>query len=168
MFYFFQGLNVYPEKLSIKIRQVADNAEFRLNKEKLTKAIFVIYDFFEEVDVAFEVNIPGALKISKVTSLKELLSSEQLDRVYVSSMIRSLYGLNMVWGKYFKPFDSDNPVEEFKAFLAVLVKNSQLKKIYISDSFEAGAEIQGNHLFEVTFQYIKKKQIVHHALDYLT
>lgn len=73
--------------------------------------MFVIYDIFEQIDIAVEVNIPGALKIFKISNLKELVSSEQLDRVYLSSILRSMYGLNMTWGKYFKLFDGDNPID---------------------------------------------------------
>lgn len=88
------------------MREINHKEHLKTNKERVTKGLFVVYDIFEGVDIAIEVNIPGALKMFKISPLKELLSAEQLERVYLSSVLRSMYGLNMVWGKYFKLFDS--------------------------------------------------------------
>ena len=52
-----------------------------------------------------EVNIPGTLKILKILNGKmEVMSSIEIDLMYVSSVLRSMYEKNMHWGRYYELF----------------------------------------------------------------
>lgn len=52
-----------------------------------------------------EINIPGNLKIYKlVNDKKELVSNEEIDLMYLSSVFRSMYQVNLPWGRYYHLF----------------------------------------------------------------
>lgn len=64
--WFFQGLNVYPQNLSLLLRDWA-HKEAKINpKDKLVRGLFAVYDVFEREDCVVEINMPGSLKIFRM------------------------------------------------------------------------------------------------------
>lgn len=149
--WFFQGLNVYPQNLSILLRDWSSK-EAKLSKERLVKGVFVLYDFFEKYDAMVEINMPGSLKIFKTSDSKEILSNNCIDSMYVSSVLRTMYEKNLEWGRYYELFTGDKPIEEFKSFMEGLIKIMvQGRDIYISDYYEQGSKIRGSHSLNLVF-----------------
>lgn len=151
LFWFFQGLNVYPHNLSLQMKSWAER-EAKQHKEKLVKVVFVVYDMFEKYDAMIEVNLPGSLKIFKTNDNKEILSNDLIDSMYVSSLLRTFYEKNLVWGRYYDPFSTDKPIEEFKSFLHVFVRLiANNKDIFVNEEYDQGAIIRGSHACNLLF-----------------
>ena len=97
----------------------------------------MVYDIFNKCDCVVEINIPGNLRIFKIhNQKKELISNEEIDLMYISAIIRTMYGRNMVWGKSYNLFrSSKNVLDEYRSFLSVFLKVIQKNDIFISDDF---------------------------------
>ena len=98
-----------------------------------------MYDIYNKWDCVIEISIPGNLKIYKlVQGKKEIVSSEEIDLMYVSSVMRSLYEKNLVWGRYYEVFrDPKDNVTEFNNFLKIFFRVVLKHEIFISEDFEA-------------------------------
>jgi hypothetical protein len=108
LFTFFQGLNTNPQNLSIFLRDKAVTSN-KHSREKLMKGQFVIYEIFGKHDCVVEICIPGNFQIYKLVKLKkENISNEEINLMYISSVIRSMYVKNMVWGKCYNLFGTKN------------------------------------------------------------
>ena len=49
------------------------------------------------------------------------MSNDEIDTMYVSSMLRGMWGKNILWGRSFDLFSRD-ALEEFRTFLNVFLK----------------------------------------------
>lgn len=71
-----------------------------------------MYDIFNDNDCVVEISIPGNFQIYKLkTNKKELISNNEIDSMYVSSVLRAMYGKCMVWGKVYNLFGTKNIIE---------------------------------------------------------
>lgn len=88
--------------------------------------------------------------------------------MYISAIMRTMFEKNIVWGKSYNLFrSSKNVLDQYKSFLNVFIKIIQKNDIYISDDFENKSNIKGSHLCSILFEYVKKKRIIHHTIEYL-
>jgi hypothetical protein len=44
----------------------------------------------------------------------------------------------------------------------------QGRDVYLGDYFDQGAQIRGSHSLSIVYEYVKRRRIVHHALDFYT
>lgn len=88
--------------------------------------------------------------------------------MYVSSVLRTVYERNIEWGRYYELFASDKPIEQFKAFLQCFFRLVQQHELYLNDEYEQEAVVRGSHCCSLVYDLVKRKRIVHHALDFYT
>ena len=91
------------------------------------------------------------------------MTNEEIESMYVSSIMRGMWQKNILWGKYYDLFANEG-LEEFKAFLKTFVKVVAKKDFYLGEDFEMKSVIKGSHACNLVLKYIKDKHIAHHAL----
>lgn len=88
--------------------------------------------------------------------------------MYVSSMMRSLYEKNLVWGRYYETFkDPKDNLNEFTTFLKIFMRSILKHEFFISEDFEATAEIKGSHSLTLVYRFVKEKKLASHCITYL-
>lgn len=86
--------------------------------------------------------------------------------MYLSSVFRSMYQINLSWGRSYLLFhDSKNYGEELKAFLGLALRMLMKRDLNFGGEFEGVARVKGSHCCSLIFAYLKERRLVGLAIE---